>query len=460
MDDGYSPLSILLFLAFVVLEAAFYGFGAAIQNVSANELEREMELGNKKAQKLLKIVNRPSQFINSIQIVTNVIGIVLGAYVLEQWTGQLKAVLGQNQIMEGTLLHMISLLAAAALILVILICFGIIIPKRCAAKNPERWGYGLYPFISAAIVPMVPFIAIVTGLSAAVLRLIGVDLNADSENVTEEDIMSMVNEGHEQGVLEATEAEMITNIFELNDKEAGDIMTHRINVEAIDGEMSLKEAIGFILKEGKNSRYPVYEDNIDNIVGILHMKDALIYAENEGDTDCQISKIPGLLREAHFIPETRNIDDLFKEMQSQKIHMEIVVDEYGQMAGIVTMEDILEEIVGNILDEYDAEEEFIVTAEEGFILDGLAPLEEVEEALEITFAEEDHESFDTLNGFLVSKLGRIPQEGDDLEVEYEGYQFKVLSLENRVIRSVKALKLWETAEAGDGEPAGDETPKE
>lgn len=451
MDDGYSPLSILIFLLFVVLEAVFYGFGAAIQNVNENELEREMELGSDKARKLLKIVNRPTAFINSIQIATNLIGMVVGAYVLEQWSWKVETYLVQSRGLTGTWVPVVSMVVTAAVILVLLICLGIIIPKRCAARRPETWGYTLYPLVSKIIILLTPMIGLMTGLSAVILRLMGVDLDADSENVTEEDIMSMVNEGHEQGVLEASEAEMITNIFELNDKEAGDIMTHRTGLVAIDGESTLAEAIQFILQEGINSRYPVYEEDIDNIVGILHMKDAVILAQDETQKNRPLSQITGLLREANFVPETKNVDALFKEMQSMKLQMSIVVDEYGQTAGIVTMEDILEEIVGNLQDEYDEEEEQIVTAEEGFILDGLTRLEEVEEALQVEFAEEDHENFDTLNGLLVYKLGHLPQPGENPEVEYVGYEFKILSLDNRVIGSVRALKKHTADIQGDSD---------
>ncbi|MEG0370554.1 MAG: hemolysin family protein, partial [Hungatella sp.] len=274
-------------------------------------------------------------------------------------------------------------------------------------------------------VPMMPFIWMISGLSYVVLRCAGIDMNFKGENVTEEDIMSMVNEGHEQGVLEASEAEMITNIFEFTDKEASDIMTHRKNLVVIDGEMTLKDAVTFILKEGKNSRYPVYEKDIDDIVGILHMKDALICVENQENGDQPISRVAGLLREAHFIPETRNINSLFQEMQSQKIHMEIVVDEYGQTAGIVTMEDILEEIVGNILDEYDVDEEYVVpSGEDGYIMSGMTPLDEVAEILGIEFLEEEYGTYDTINGFLISKLDRIPEEDENFEVEQDGYLFK------------------------------------
>ena len=161
------------------------------------------------------------------------------------------------------------------------------------------------------------------------------------ESVTEEDIKTMVNEGHEQGILETREAKMISNIFELDEKEAGDVMTHRKHIVALPGDMPLKEAARFVLQEGNNTRYPVYGEDMDDIIGTIHMRDVLVHAENPREAEMELCKVPGVLREAQFIPETRNLDSLFKEMQSQKIHMEIVIDEYGQTAGLVTMEDIL-----------------------------------------------------------------------------------------------------------------------
>ena len=237
---------------------------------------------------------------------------------------------------------------------------------------------------------------------------------------------------------------MITNIFEFDDKEAADIMTHRKSMVALDGETTLAEAMAFVVKEAVNSRFPVYEEDIDNIVGILHMRDMLAFAEKREDLDKPISKIPGLLREAHFIPETKNINALFKEMQSEKIHIEIVVDEYGQTAGLVTMEDILEEIVGNIMDEYDKEEPDIVERGNGaFLLSGQAPLDDVEDALKIEFEEEDRDNFDTLNGFLISRLGHLPEENERAEVTYGNYVFRILKAENKVIRTVSAVPVKE-----------------
>ena len=377
-----------------------------------------------------------------------------------QWVNWIMTlILDRRATLSAPWLSVLSLLIVGILLIVLLISFGIVIPKRCAAQNPEKWGYHMLPVVTFFMVPLMPFTWLINAVAFLFLKLIGIDMMSDNENVTEEDIMSMVNEGHEQGVLEAREAEMITNIFELDDKDAGDIMTHRKNLVALDGSMTLREAVNFILKEGYNSRYPVYEKDIDDITGILHMKDALIAAENGSNGMVPICEIDGLLREAHFIPETRNIDSLFKEMQSQKIHMVIVVDEYGQTAGIVTMEDILEEIVGSIMDEYDVDEEFIAQAEDGsYIISGMAPLDEVAKTLDIEFEEDDYDSYDTINGFLISRLDRIPQEGEQTEVEYQGYGFKILQVENKMIHTIRVQKLVPPPDTPPGPENGGESP--
>ncbi|MGN0371704.1 MAG: hemolysin family protein [Enterocloster sp.] len=468
MDDGYSPVSILLLVGFVLLEAVFYGFGSAIQNLNEGKLEEETD--NKKAVRLLEVINRPGRFVHTIQVTTHLIGMITGAVILPVQIRQLMGhvhlfgpdIVGQAASVwyKNGLWWQQALFAVvvAVCLLLIMVSFGIIIPKRLAAKEPEKWGYrtlDIVLFFTVLLLPLTKLIALLSGL---VLKLLGAELTDDDDNVTEEDIMSMVNEGHEQGVLEADETEMITNIFELGDKEASDIMTHRTNMVALDGKMNLKDAVDFILKEGVNTRYPVYGEDIDDIIGILHLRDAVSCASAGDKKEWRIKDIPGLLREANFIPETRNIDTLFKEMQSKKIHMEIVVDEYGQTAGLLTMEDILEEIVGNILDEYDEEEQFVTPAEDGsYIMSGLTPLDEVMDVLEIEFAEEDSDAYDTLNGYMVSRLDRIPQEDEKPSVDFAGYRFQVLKAGNKMIESVLVKKLPEEGGEADEEKeaAGD-----
>lgn len=263
------------------------------------------------------------------------------------------------------------------------------------------------------------------------------------EDVTEEEIISMVNEGHEQGVLLASEAAMIHNIFEFGDKEAKDIMTHRKNVIALDGEMSYNDAVACI-NENSKSRYPVYLDDIDNVIGVLHIKDALVYAQSNEVFRTSIKDIPNLIREAEFVPETLKINALFTKMQMDKSHMVIVVDEYGQTAGLVAMEDILEEIVGNIEDEHDEEEHLIRRNPDGsYAMDGFADMAEVAEVLKIP---EGKEEFDTLNGWLIFLLGKVPADGETATIQAHGYDFVIRRVEDKMIREVQVKNTEAAAE--------------
>ena len=258
------------------------------------------------------------------------------------------------------------------------------------------------------------------------------------DDVTEEEIMDMVNEGHEQGVLAENEAEMINNIFEFADRQVSDVMIHRKNIVAIDCETTVNEAFDFILKENF-SRYPVYDGDIDNIIGILHLRDLLKVYVDEANRDKKIKEVKHqLLFDATYIPETRNLSVLFKEMQSKKTHMAIVVDEYGQTSGLITLEDVLEEIVGDILDEYDDEEVLINRRDDGsYVLDGQTTLEDIEELFEIHF---DCEDIDTINGYMIYKMGKIPSENEEFSCTCDGYEFKVLEVKDKMITKVLAVK--------------------
>lgn len=259
----------------------------------------------------------------------------------------------------------------------------------------------------------------------------------EAQAAAEENILSMVNESHEQGYIEASEAEMISNIFEFGDKQAQDIMTDRSNITAIEAEMTLNEAMNFMLNES-NSRFPVYKENLDHIIGIIYLKDAFRIARNRALLDKPIEEVEGLLRSAHFIPETRNVDDLFKTMRATKLQMVMVIDEYGQTSGLVALEDILEEIVGNIMDEYDEDEGHIEQkANNKYIIDGMTPLEELEERFQISFGEVPVE---TINGFLISKMERIPTEKDRFSITVDGYKFKVIEVENKMVKKVVVAK--------------------
>lgn len=259
-----------------------------------------------------------------------------------------------------------------------------------------------------------------------------------NDDVTEEEIISMVREGHEQGTILASEAELIHNVFEFDDKEVKDIMTHRKNIVSLDGSMSFIDAIEFIIDTGK-SRFPVYENDVDSIIGVLHIKDAFTFFEKNEVYRSSIKDIEGLIRPVDFIPETVNINDLFKKMQSKKSHLAMVVDEYGQISGLIAMEDILEELVGNIEDEHDEEENYIrKNDDETFIMDGMTEFSDVKETLSLPV---DDDAYETLNGFIISLSDKIPEEGDKTVISAYGYRFSVMSVEDKVIKQVMIKKL-------------------
>ncbi len=413
--DGCSPIWIILAVAILfVLTVIVYLYSSAVQSINENELEEIKEKNEKTYQKVDKIINDPARFINTVQevsvLITLITGICIGFRI------------------DKVLLR----IGMAVLWVIILLVFGIIIPKKLGSRHSKGISLKLTNITYMMTVVLMPVTFCVSKIADMILKISGIDPNEPEENVTEEDIISVINEGHVQGVLLASEAEMINNIVEFGDKEAKDIMTHRTAMVCVDGEMLLCDAAEYILGLN-NSRFPVYIENIDNIIGIVNFRDIMSEAQREVNDMKKISDIPGLVRKASFVPETKKINVLFKTMQSEKIHMAIVVDEYGQTSGIVAMEDILEEIVGNILDEYDEEDVNIVRREDGaYVVKGSTPLEEIEEKLHIKFDED----CETINGYLISKFERILENDERPEIVIDNVKYKVLSVKNRMISVV------------------------
>ena len=259
-----------------------------------------------------------------------------------------------------------------------------------------------------------------------------------SSDAAEQEIMSIVNESAAGGYIEDDEAEMIGNIFEFGDKAAKDIMTDRGNIIAVDASVKLKDALDFML-DTSNSRFPVYMDDLDRIIGILHLKDAMRLSRVKGNMSKTVGDIDGLIREARFIPETRKVDALFKSMQASMLQMVIVIDEYGQTAGLVAMEDILEEIVGNINDEYDEDGDHIVErGEDKYIIEGITELDALNKRFGIEF---DTEDFETINGFLISKMDKIPDKKERFDITVGDYNFKVLEVDHNMIQQILMTKV-------------------
>ena len=429
MDYDSSPcvgavILLLLFIVNFLMTAA----KAAVQNAGETELEELYQSAERDPGWMLELMHHPFRLDHAM------------------WLFRILTCISAG--MEAVFLRQSFPVWAACLILIILLyLFGSSVPDMLGRKHAEHWLLRQEKSVSALLCIAAPFTYVLTVLSGLVIRLFGIDPTAIENEVTEDEIISMVNEGHEQGVLDASEAEMIQNIFELNDKKAADIMTHRKNIIGISGTVNLAEALSFMVQESV-SRFPVYLENIDNILGILHFRDAMKFHTMNQYDNWLIKDIPGLLRPGRYIPETRGINLLFKNMQAQKLQMVIVVDEYGQTAGLVTMEDILEEIVGNIQDEYDTDEQHIHQGPGGsYLMDGMTPLEEAGEVLDVKFDEE----YDTLNGFLISRLDRIPSDGEQPEVFEYGYLFRIIQVENKIVKRVQITKSEEKKEKEENE---------
>lgn len=431
MEDGSSlPLwGVIVLFMLLWLNGIFYGFAAAVRNLSESETEKRALEGDKNAILLKSLIDNPGQFVNAIPLIVMTSGICFGTF-LVPW-----AVYASHPYIE----HIPALLLITALCVILLAGLGILTFRRIGTYHPEKYAYRYLKVVNFFVKLLYPLTMFVTWIARLASIPFGVEYNRTEEAVTEEEIISIVDEAHEQGVIEENEAEMIQNIISFNETEAKDIMTHRKNVIAFDEEILLQELIDTILVEA-NSRYPVYAGNMDNIKGIVHYKDALKFmTKNSWAKFKPLKEIPGLIRQAAFIPETRGIGDLFHTMQAKKLHMAIVVDEYGQTSGIVTMEDILEEIVGDILDEYDEDEITIRTQKDNsLIIDGLAYLDDVADELAIDFGDSE---FETLNGYLTNLLGHIPTKKDmDTEIVTNGYRFEILSLGNKTIGKVRVSK--------------------
>lgn len=435
--DGSRPFLEIISLAILfVFSTIFYGYSSAIQSLSQMQLEELEDTDKKLYDKIIRIIENPHKFTNTVQTVSMLMNICVGAYgfmVVFRFIDKMNLNMGSMQL---RLIQIAVFLAAAFIFLYLLLTFFVLVPKRLGNKYPIGFALSLTNIVFFIMILFTPLTFLVHITSQILLRFFGVDIKDLVDNVTEKDIKSVIHEGHEQGVLLASEAEMINNIVEFGDKEAKDIMTHRKNIAAVNMEMTLAKAAEFILDEN-NSRFPVYEGDIDNIIGIVTLRDVMVKYQDGKIEDIQICNIEGLIREATFIPETRKINLLFKTMQSEKIHMAIVIDEYGQTSGIVAMEDILEEIVGNILDEYDEEEVGIIRKEDGsFIVSGLSALEDITDATGIEYNDEE---YDILNGFLTSRFERILSNDERPEITVDGVTYRILNVQNKMILSVQII---------------------
>ncbi len=441
-DDPFLPKLILL-AVLILVNAFFAAAEIAVISLSETKLRKQAEEGDKKAERLLRLTQTPDHFLSAIQIAITLAGFLSSAFAADSFSDPLVTWLvekkGVTALDPHALNNIMVVLITIALSYFSLV-LGELVPKRIAMKKTEAVArFTLGPVCAVAAV-FRPVIWLLSKSTNGVLRLLHIDPRADQENVSEDEIRMMVDLGEERGAIEASEKELIENIFEFNNTTAEDVMVHRTDMVMVWAQDTNEEVLSTILASGR-SRFPVCQEDADHIVGILNTRDFLLNAQED-----RSKPLAELLRPAYFVPESVRTDVLFRDMQSKKVHMAIVVDEYGGTSGLVTMEDLLEEIVGNIYDEFDPlEEKDIEQVEPGvWKVSGSCELERLAQALEMEFPEE--EESDTLGGLVFAQLSVIPEDGSQLEVDACGLRIKVLNFTDRRVDQALVSRLESTIE--------------
>ena len=439
-DPGSIIVKIVTLFALIFVNAFFSMSEMAIVTLNDNKIDKMAEQGNKKAKQIQKLTENTSSFLSTIQIGVTLAGFLTSATAAQSFAEMLTNAIAKTSVVEVIPTGVISGFSTVVITLIMSyfsLVLGELVPKKVAMNKPEKMAFMAAPilvFVAKVTRPVVKFLALSTN---GVLRLMGIDPHADEEVVTEEEIRMMVDVGGEKGVIEDTQIEMINNIFEFDDIDVADIMTHRTDMVCIDDDEPLSEAVKLSIENGF-SRIPVYEEDPDDIVGVVYIKDFLKYV---GTNLPKTKTVKDMMRPAYYVPETKRCGELFTEMTEKRVQMAVVIDEYGGTAGIVTLEDLLESIVGNIQDEYDQEDEEIsIINDTVFEVDGITDIEEVEEHTGKKFPEGD---YDTIGGYIISVLGFLPEDGQMNEVQFENVKFTVLNVEERRIGKVKVEILPE-----------------
>lgn len=430
------PPELNTFILLIVLTLVNAFFAAAeIATVSANKTKVSLlaEEGNKKAKHLLKIMDEPNKFLSTIQVGITLAGFYSSAKAAEALSGKLTEVLNNISILSPNVASQLATFIITIILAYFVLVFGELFPKRLALKSPEKIAFitvGPVSFVMKIFKPFVWFLSISVKLLLTIFR---VKDNGDEGQISEAELRSMIATGKKQGTINETESQMINSIFEFNDITAEEIMTPRTEVYSINIEKPIVEYIDELINS-KYSRIPFYEKDSDNIIGILYIKDLIIAARKHGFENVNIRKI---LRPAYFVPTLKKINELFKELQASKTHLAILIDEYGGVAGIVSIEDVIEEVFGNIYDEFDDDElDIKKIGENSYSVSGLIPIFELNEELNLDIEEESGD-YDTLAGFIISQLGFIPQEDNDNVIEYKNLVFKIEKINDKRIERIR-----------------------
>ena len=421
MDTDGSITQLIFLAVLIFLSALFSSAETAFLSTNKIRLRNLQEEGEKKADLVLFMLDNQNKLISALLVGNNIVNIGSSALATKMATEAFgNAGVG----------------IATGIMTLLVLVFGEVIPKTLAAAHAETWAMFIAPFIRLVSFVLTPVVFLLTKLSDFVVHFSKSD-DEEDPTITEDEFKILVNVGQEEGVLDESESEMINSIFEFDETVVKAIMVPRIDIVAVDVEDSINEALRIIV-DGGHSRIPAYEESIDNIVGILYAKD--IFAHLDADFDTM--KVKELLRPAYYIPETKKVSDLLNELRLKKVHMAIILDEYGGTNGLVTIEDLIEEIIGDIQDEYDVEDDLIVMhGEDHLVADARAPIGDVEDAFDVELDEEilEDSEADTIGGLAFEHLGGIPAVGD--EVTVGRFLIRIVDVSGRRISKVEILLL-------------------
>lgn len=431
MDDpaGSSiPLQLIILFVLIGVNAFFACAEMAIVSVNRNKLNKKAEEGDRKAQKVLELIKEPTKFLSTIQVAITLSGYFASGSAATGISKQLAELLSKLNIPYSTKIAFVIVTVILAFFNLVL---GELVPKRIALQNAEKISMFVVGPIQVIGKIANPFIKLLSVSTSLILRILGMHHDKLEEQVTEEEIRSMIETGQENGVFHKYEKEMIESIFEFDDKLAEEVMTPRIDVFAIDINDPITDYLDEMLKT-RHSRIPVFDEEIDQIIGILYIKDLIVQARKVGFEKVNIRP---LLHKPYFVPETKNIDELFKELQLSKQYIAILIDEYGGFSGIVTVEDLVEEVMGPIDDQGDEEEPKIQQLQKDtYLLEGLVTINDVNSQLHLELKSDSH---DTISGYLLDYIGMIPDEDDKREIKIDNVTFRIEEIKDKRIE-----KIW------------------
>ena len=423
---------ILFLIVLIAVNAFFAASEIALISLNDNRIKQMAENGDKKAKLLVQLLSEPSKFLATIQIGITLAGFLASAFAADSFADPLVVMLKVLKIpLSDGILKVIVVILITIILSYFSLVLGELVPKRIAMKKPEKIAFTVIgPLLFLSKVTS-PFVKLLTASTNFFVKILGMDFKEENDSVTEEEIRMMVDIGEEEGSIAKHEKVMINNVFEFNNKTAEDIMTHRMELVAIPINIDLKTLVEVIKKE-QYSRIPVYDGNIDNIIGVLYIKDLIGLIT---DNDVIDFKLKDYLKQALFVPLHKRVNELFLKFQETKTHIGIVIDDYGGTAGIVTIEDLIEEIVGDIFDEYDNDDDVEIRqiADKTYEVSGTVSLFELEKYFNVEFPVE---KFETLNGFLINLFGYMPSKDKISEVKYKNLFIKTLRVTNRRIEKV------------------------